>query len=155
MSRRVNLHPIGYVMSIFLYIRWWKGVMVLRRRWSDLTHFFAVGPRLGYIPSIYVAEDVGRTSYWSPWGSMSAMVWEGREEDLKNCCRQIGVQKNEKSHTPLEKATAKPSTICVGIYHILWLHAPNHVTQSQQPQNGDGIKNLSHLNYHRILVFFF
>ena len=77
-SRRVHLHPIGYVMSIFLYIRWWKGVMVLRRRWSDLTHFFAVGPRLGYIPSIYVAEDVGRTSYWSPWGSMSAMVWEGR-----------------------------------------------------------------------------
>ena len=48
MSRRVHLHPIGYVMSIFLYIRWWKGVMVLRRRWSDLTHFFAVGPRLRY-----------------------------------------------------------------------------------------------------------
>ena len=47
--------------------------MVLRRRWSDLTHFFAVGPRLGYIPSIYVAEDVGRTSYWSPWGWMSPL----------------------------------------------------------------------------------
>ena len=58
--------------------------MVLRRRWSDLTHFFAVGPLLGYIPSIYASEGVGRTSYWSLWGSMSAMVWEGREEDLKN-----------------------------------------------------------------------
>ena len=94
------LHPIGYVMSIFAVYRWWKGVMVLRRRWSDLTRSFASAPRLVNIPSIYTAMGVGSTSYQLVRGSMSTMRIRRGSTRESIVAAKSGVQKNEKSHTP-------------------------------------------------------
>ena len=55
------LHPIGYVMSIFAMYPMVEGVMVLRRRWSDLAHSFASVPLLGYIPSICAVGELVET----------------------------------------------------------------------------------------------
>ena len=90
------LHPIGYVMSFFAVYRWWKGVTVLCRRWSDLTRSFASTPRLVNIPSIYTAMGVGSTSYQLQRGSMSTMWRRGRRRISKIVAAKSGVQKNEK-----------------------------------------------------------
>lgn len=110
-SRRVHLHPIGYVMSIFAVYRWWKGVTVLCRRWSDLTRSFASAPRLVNIPSIYTAMGVGSTSYQLLRGSMSTMRIRKGQHPRINSCRQIWRAKKREVRHSILKALERGSEL--------------------------------------------
>lgn len=118
LSRRVHLHPIGYVMSIFLYIRWWKGVMVFvriygtrifgLRSWSvlDVAIYCLIiwyDKYLGMI-SITVGVIMARTPSW----------WSHQESILT-----VHIYLHNISRNKLIKSINKQTQTSINIFYLL------------------------------------
>ena len=123
--------------QFLLCIRWWKGVMVLRRRWTDLALSFVSVPLLGCIASIcavreFVVPPIGRyRGRCLPWLVVERRVGAqkkssekrpGRIWQVRHSIEKQSTQQTSTVHQLKSSNRSFPLTLLWTNYSIPWYH---------------------------------